>query len=56
MTRFDFRGKATLLGRLLFLVPMIMPLFVGAIGLKQLLAKFGSVNLGLMILARRRTG
>ena len=46
MTRFDFRGK-TLLGGLL-LVPMIMPPFVGAIGLGQLLARFGSVNLVLM--------
>ncbi len=46
MTRFSFRGKA-LLGSLL-LVPMIMPPFVGAIGLKQLLAKYGSVNLLLM--------
>jgi len=46
MTRFDFRGK-TLLGGLL-LVPMIMPPFVGAIGLGQLLARFGSVNLFLM--------
>src|ERR1051325_737471 len=46
MTRFSFRGK-TLLGGLL-LVPMIMPPFVGAIGLKQLLAKYGSVNLFLM--------
>jgi len=46
MTRFDFRGK-TLLGGLL-LVPMIMPPFVGAIGLSQLLARFGSVNLFLM--------
>src|SRR5688572_26366444 len=46
MTRFDFRGK-TLLGGLL-LVPMIMPPFVGAIGLNQLLARFGSVNLFLM--------
>jgi iron(III) transport system permease protein len=46
MTRFDFRGK-TLLGGLL-LVPMIMPPFVGAIGLSQLLARFGSVNLLLM--------
>lgn len=43
MTRFSFRGK-TLMGGLL-LVPMIMPPFVGAIGLKQMLAKFGSVNL-----------
>jgi iron(III) transport system permease protein len=46
MTRFAFRGK-TLLSSLL-LVPMIMPPFVGAIGLRQLLAKFGSVNLFLM--------
>jgi iron(III) transport system permease protein len=46
MTRFHFRGKALLSG--LLLVPMIMPPFVGAIGLRQLLAKFGSVNLCLM--------
>ena len=46
MTRFDFWGK-TLLGGLL-LVPMIMPPFVGAIGLGQLLARFGSMNLFLM--------
>jgi iron(III) transport system permease protein len=32
----------------LLLVPMIMPPFVGAIGLKQLLARFGSLNLALM--------
>lgn len=43
LTRFDFRGKALL--NTLLLVPMIMPPFVGAIGLKQLLARFGSVNL-----------
>src|SRR5262245_41844860 len=46
MTRYRFRGKAFLSG--LLLVPMIMPPFVGAIGLRQLLAKFGSVNLCLM--------
>src|SRR5262245_51567067 len=46
MTRFDFRGKAFLSS--LLLVPMIMPPFVGAIGLRQLLAKFGSLNLCLM--------
>jgi iron(III) transport system permease protein len=46
MTRFDFRGKALLGG--LLLVPMIMPPFVGAIGLSQLLARFGSLNLFLM--------
>ena len=46
MTRFSFRGKALLSG--LLLVPMIMPPFVGAIGLGQLFARFGSVNLLLM--------
>jgi len=46
MTRFSFRGKA--LFSALLLVPMIMPPFVGAIGLRQLLAQFGSLNLLLM--------
>jgi iron(III) transport system permease protein len=43
VTAFDFRGKALL--QALLLVPMIMPPFVGAIGLQQLLARFGTVNL-----------
>ena len=46
MTRYQFRGKTLLSG--LLLVPMIMPPFVGAIGLSQLLARFGSLNLFLM--------
>ena len=46
LTRFNFRGRAAL--NALLLVPMIMPPFVGAIGLKQLFARFGSVNLLLM--------
>src|SRR6266496_264231 len=46
MTRFRFRGQTLLSG--LLLVPLIMPPFVGAIGLRQLLARFGSVNLLLM--------
>ncbi len=46
MTRYVFPGRALLGG--LILVPMIMPPFVGAIGLKQLLAKFGAVNLALI--------
>jgi iron(III) transport system permease protein len=46
MTRLNFRGKALLGG--LLLVPMIMPPFVGAIGLSQLLARFGTLNLLLM--------
>jgi iron(III) transport system permease protein len=52
MTRFDFRGKTLLSG--LLLVPMIMPPFVGAIGLRQLLARYGSVNLLLMKLGLLR--
>ncbi len=46
MTRFSFRGQTWISG--LLLLPMIMPPFVGAIGLRQLLAKFGSLNLLLM--------
>jgi iron(III) transport system permease protein len=44
--RFRFPGKQLLSA--LLLVPMIMPPFVGAIGMKQILARFGSVNLLLM--------
>ena len=44
--RFRFRGRALLSG--LMLIPMIMPPFVGAIGMRQMLARFGSVNLFLM--------
>jgi len=44
--RTNFWGKAWL-GALL-LVPLIMPPFVGAIGLRRLLAKYGSLNLMLM--------
>lgn len=43
MTRYSFRGKPWL-GPLL-LVPMIMPPFVGAIGLRQIFGRYGSVNL-----------
>jgi iron(III) transport system permease protein len=43
MTRYEFRGKGWLSG--LLLAPMILPPFVGAIGLKQLLGRFGSLNL-----------
>lgn len=46
MVRYDFSGKSVAGG--LLLIPMIMPPFVGAIGLKQLLAKYGSLNLLLM--------
>lgn len=43
MVRYDFFGKSIAGG--LILIPMIMPPFVGAIGLKQLLAQYGSLNL-----------
>src|SRR5262249_20688542 len=46
LNRYDFPGKS-LCGALL-LVPMIMPPFVGAIGLRLLLARYGSLNLLLM--------
>ena len=41
--RYSFRGKGILTG--LLLVPMIMPPFVGAVGMRRLLAREGSVNL-----------
>ncbi len=46
LVRYRFRGRSLLQG--LILVPMVMPPFVGAIGMKQLFARFGSVNLILM--------
>ena len=46
MTRYSFWGKGAL--GILFLVPLILPPFVGAIGLRQLLSRFGSANLLLM--------
>ncbi|MGH7771069.1 MAG: ABC transporter permease [Candidatus Binatia bacterium] len=46
MVRFDFPFKSFVQG--LLLVPMVMPPFVGAIGMKQLFARYGSVNLFLM--------
>jgi len=44
--RYKFPAKGLLTG--LLLVPMIMPPFVGAIGMRQFMARFGSVNLLLM--------
>jgi iron(III) transport system permease protein len=46
MVRFDFSGKRLLQG--IFLIPLVMPPFVGAIGMKQFFAQYGSVNLLLM--------
>ncbi|MBI2603107.1 MAG: iron ABC transporter permease [Deltaproteobacteria bacterium] len=44
--RFKFRGKGLLTG--LLLVPMVMPPFVGAIGMQRFFARFGAVNIFLM--------
>ena len=37
--RYDFKGKAVVNG--LLLVPLILPPFVGAIGMRQILGRFG---------------
>lgn len=44
--RWDFRGKGLLSA--LLLVPMVLPPFVGAIGIQRFFARRGSVNLTLM--------
>ena len=44
--RYRFPAKGLLTG--LLLVPLIMPPFVGAIGMRQVLARFGSANLLLL--------
>ncbi|MSS71258.1 MAG: iron ABC transporter permease [Candidatus Latescibacteria bacterium] len=46
LVRNEFPGKGILNG--LMLVPMVLPPFVGAIGMKQMLARFGSINLLLL--------
>ncbi|MBT3268596.1 iron ABC transporter permease [Candidatus Poribacteria bacterium] len=43
LIRYSFPGKSLLQG--FVLVPMIMPPFVGAVGIKQLFSTFGSVNM-----------
>jgi iron(III) transport system permease protein len=45
-SRYEFRGKSFLTG--LLLLPMVMPPFVGAIGIQRFFARFGSVNIFLM--------
>jgi iron(III) transport system permease protein len=42
-TRFEFRGRAVCAG--LVLLPLILPPFVGAIGLRQVLGRFGPLTL-----------
>lgn len=41
-TRYDFRGKS--LASAFLLVPMVLPPFVGAIGIKQILGEYGALN------------
>ena len=44
--KWEFPGKSLLMG--LLLLPMVMPPFVGAIGILRFFARRGSINLGLM--------
>jgi len=46
MNRYQFPLKSVMTG--LILVPMILPPFVGAVGMKQMFARFGSINLLLL--------
>jgi iron(III) transport system permease protein len=46
LVRYDFPGRGFVNG--LILVPMVLPPFVGAIGMKQMFARFGSINLLLL--------
>lgn len=46
LVRHDFPGKGLLNG--LILVPLVLPPFVGAVGMRQMFARFGSVNLLMM--------
>jgi iron(III) transport system permease protein len=43
LVRYNFPGRSLLQG--LILVPMVMPPFVGAMGMRQLFSRMGSVNL-----------
>ncbi len=43
LIRYSFPGKSLMQG--FVLVPMIMPPFVGAVGIKQLFSQFGAVNM-----------
>ena len=46
LDRYRFRGRRLL--QVLVLFPLLLPPFVGAIGIRRLLARFGTVNLFLM--------
>ena len=42
LVRYNFKGRGILQG--IILIPMIMPPFVGAVGMKQLFGLYGSIN------------
>ena len=46
MNRYEFPLKGLMTG--LLLVPLVLPPFVGAVGMKQMFARFGSINLLLL--------
>jgi len=52
--RFDFPGKAALAS--VVLVPMILPPFVGAIGIKQIFGQYGALNAFLIEIGLRPEG
>ena len=52
--KYRFRGKGLLTG--LIMVPLVMPPFVGAIGVRHLLARYGTINLLLGNLGLLREG
>lgn len=52
--RFEFPGKAALAA--IVLVPMILPPFVGAIGIKQIFGQYGALNAALIHLGLRPAG
>lgn len=54
LARYRYRGQALLSG--LLLVPLVLPPFVGAIGLEHFLGRFGTVNLVLMQLGLMAPG
>jgi len=46
LERWDFTGRRVF--KILFLAPIVLPPFVGAVGIRQVLARYGPVNLLLM--------
>ena len=53
-TRYTYPGKAVLTA--LLMMPLILPPFVGAIGFKALLGRFGAINSGLIAVGVQDVG